>query len=142
MPHVLRTIGTGLGNLRHVDTANSSDFRNGHFHGPPPEHESTKVLVPPQKRKIVEDYSKLGTEQASEDELREDATTGIRRSPPKKRKHCSAIRLPNLVFPKSQYQGWHPPLPISQEKDVLAEFVVHHCACGSSNVMVANSSLA
>ena len=36
---------------------------------------------------------------------------------------CS-VRVPDLIYPKSAYEGWEPPLPPSSEAEVLAEFRV------------------
>ncbi|KAI9837405.1 MAG: DNA methyltransferase Dim-2 [Thelocarpon superellum] len=33
--------------------------------------------------------------------------------------HMVSVRLPNLVFPKSHYAGWRPPLPPSPEEEAL-----------------------
>ena len=44
---------------------------------------------------------------------------------------CS-VRVPDLVYPKSAYEGWEPPLPPSTELDVLAEFRVSEGSCRPS----------
>lgn len=35
-----------------------------------------------------------------------------------------SIKLPDLIFPKSAYQGHNPTLPVSSERDVLQDFSV------------------
>ena len=127
MPHILTTSDTGVDNPRHVDNTSAADLRTGYPNGLTPEHELSRVLAPSTKRKRVGDYTELEIEQPLQNEQGEDATGDITRSPPRKRKQISGIRLPSLVYPKSQYQDWHFPLPVSREKDVLAEYMVPAC---------------
>ena len=118
MPHFVTNTDTTFDNRHHVGTATSSESRTDYSYGSTPKDELARALVPSNKRKRLEDYSRL------EKELIEDAATEITKSPPKRRKQCSGIRLPSLVFPKSQYEGYVPPLPVSREKDVLTEYMV------------------
>ncbi len=74
-------------------------------------------------------------DQGSEDAAAIDWSTTIADLPPKRRQisRLIGIRLPEMVFPKSQYAGWQPPLPITHEKDVLVEFLVMMSALWPGN---------
>jgi len=126
MPLVLRSFDALLGNSTNIDAASSPDSLYGYRHRPTSKYESRNAIVLSKKRKRVEDNTNLKIEEGLEDQLRGDAAVETTRWPPKKRKQFSGIRLPSLVFPKSQYHDWHTPQPISQEKDVLAHFMVEH----------------
>lgn len=119
MPLVSRSFDAFLGNSSNIDAASSPDSLYGYRHGPTAKHETRNAIVLSKKRKRVED-------KGLEDQLRGDAAVGTTRWPPKKRKQFSGIRLPSLIFPRSQYHDWRTPQPISQEKDVLADFMVDY----------------
>lgn len=124
MPHILRTVYALPDDPGDLDTASSPDPQYGYPDAPRSKHEQPRILLPSKKRKRVDYSADLDIEDALEDRLKGDATIEFTASSPKKRKQCSRIRLPSLVFPKSQYHNWHPPLPVSKERDVLAEFMV------------------
>ncbi len=126
MPHILGTFDEVLGDPDNVDAANSSDALYGYRHGSISREEIPTVVVPAKKRKRTEDNTDWGNEEILKDQSKEDADIENTTWPPKKRKQCSGVRLPSLVFPKSQYHDWQAPLPISQERDVLTEFMVEH----------------
>ena len=123
MPHIQGTFDEALSD---ADNVKSSDALYGYPHGSTSREGIPTVVVPAKKRKRTEDNTDWGNEEILKDQSKEDADIENTTWPPKKRKQCSGVRLPSLVFPKSQYHDWQAPLPISQERDVLTEFMVEH----------------
>jgi hypothetical protein len=50
-----------------------------------------------------------------------------------KQKSKLAVLQPGLVHPKSQYQGYQPPLPVERERYILKDFLVSRQLASSSS---------
>jgi len=124
---------SGADSIGHFNASDSPRSSTDDLSGElPTTHVSGRSLLSTKKRKRVEGGLQLEADQTNveeqkfEDELGDDLAFELTELSPKKQKisRFSGIRLPSFVFPKSQYEGWRPHLPIAQEKDVLSEFLV------------------
>jgi len=79
----------------------------------------------PSKRKIPVDT--LNT--AEDGRLIEDLGVGNIA----KRQRTSAISLPSLLHPKSIYEGWIPPLPVSKERSAIYDLLVSCASVTTGN---------
>jgi len=91
------------------------------------------VLIPTQKRRKLDDECQIWTptddptdrSEISSDDEPEDALEcpGI---PNELRKRCRLdhVRPSDLVYPKSQYAGWIPPLPVISEREAIERLQV------------------
>ncbi|KAI9874758.1 MAG: DNA methyltransferase Dim-2 [Pleopsidium flavum] len=131
LPHIAGFFESGTDSIGLVNDADSAGpFKDRPLGSSPTTHVSGGSLLSTKKRKRAEgslgfEEQRNSEDQELEDKLGDDRTTELTDLAPKRQKisRFSEIRLPAFVFPKSQYEGWRPPLPIAQEKDVLSEFV-------------------
>lgn len=126
-----------LTNLENLFTAESSESETIRVRVPKPSQKS-RILRVRRCTKRKHDLVDLGAgddtnaEVAGLNDSLRVVDDSVKRKDRVRLKH---IRVSELVFPKSSYHGWEPPMPSSSERSVLqellvnfAEFVILPCA--------------
>jgi len=112
------------------EKASSPVLNAPHNSTPSSDDELVRPSVP-SKRKIPVDT--LNT--AEDGRLIEDLDVGNIA----KRQRTSVITLPSLLHPKSNYEGWTPPLPVSKERSAIYDLLVSCASVATGNCYLPSS---